>query len=87
MRLIEQFAFNGAGVLELGAGSGLMSQRISEFFRANNQPKSYVQAVDISLEAFKASGVAFQRWDLNDLFPCEHLNRKNDIEVLALAWK
>jgi len=71
MRLIERLAFNGAGVLELGAGSGLMSQRISEFFRAKNQPESYVQAVDISSDGFKASGVAFQRWDLNNLFPCE----------------
>ena len=69
MRLIRQSAFNGMKVLELGAGSGLMSQRIAEFFFANEQPDSRVQAVDIDAETFKAKDVAFQKWDLNSLFP------------------
>lgn len=71
MRLVRQAARDGISVLELGAGSGLMSQRISEFFAENNHSSSRVEAVDISEEKFRATGVSFQRWDLNDLFPCE----------------
>lgn len=84
MRLIGDIAIEGTDVLELGAGSGLMSLRVANFFNSKGFVNWTLLAVDVSQDSFKAPGISFERWDLNEAFPCtaERFDVVFSVEVL-----
>jgi SAM-dependent methyltransferase len=84
MRLIGELSFEGMRVLELGAGSGLMSQTLEAHFHNKGYVKNSILAVDLQPEAFGASNIPFERWDLNESFSCgsEQFDLVFSIEVI-----